>query len=489
MTERGQRIRLGLFVLAALIALGTLVVLFGKRPTLFTDKQQFHVVFDNAPNLQPGTPVRRSGIRIGEVESVDLLETGKVRVVLNVDRRYPPRRNEDIVINAAVLSGDATVDFVTNPKKKDVTAYKPQDTVGDGNEIHGQGPLDVRSAVGRAEDIGATAQDALKSMQAVFDEYKKMRPEISKAVQEYTALSETIRQAVPEIQQTNTAVRDLARATNANIPGLRETKDRADVALKQWNEVGERLNVLMKTNDEKISKSIDNLNKILEQTAKVFSEDNQKAVTALIQNLSRMFGPENQRAVSDLLANLNKVMSDENIKNVNATIKNVRDASGRLDELSKNGSDAMKQVKETVGKADQAIDNIRKVTEPLAGRADEITRNLTYTSGQMGLLMKDVRDLLRGYSGSDGTVQKLLTDPGLYNRMNDTVYGLSRLMPKLELILDDLKDFSDQIARHPNRLIFDRGGGLKGSPFAPTAPSIGNSPLQRQGPNPALMPR
>jgi phospholipid/cholesterol/gamma-HCH transport system substrate-binding protein len=149
----------------------------------------------------------------------------------------------------------------------------------------------------------------------------------------------------------------------------------------------------------------------------------------------------------------------------------------------------MKQVKETVGKADQAIENIRKVTEPLAGRADEITRNLTYTSGQLGLLMKDVRDLLRGYSGSDGTVQKLLTDPALYNRMNDTVYGLSRLMPKLELILDDLKDFSDQIARHPNRLIFDRGGGLKGSPFAPTAPSIGNTPLHRQGPNPALVPR
>jgi hypothetical protein len=39
----------------------------------------------------------------------------------------------------------------------------------------------------------------------------------------------------------------------------------------------------------------------------------------------------------------------------------------------------------------------------------------------------------------------------------------------LELILEDLKDFSDKIARHPNQLIFDRNNpGLKGSPFAPT---------------------
>src|SRR5207245_1259458 len=104
-------------------------------------------------------------------------------------------------------------------------------------------------------------------------------------------------------------------------------------------------------------------------------------------------------------------------------------------------------------------------------------------------LMKDVRDLLRGYAGSEGTVQKLLTDPSLYNRANETIYGLSRLMPKLELILEDLKDFSDQVARHPNRLIFDKGGGLKGSPFAPTTPTIGNSPLQRHGSNGVMMPR
>ncbi len=193
--------------------------------------------------------------------------------------------------------------------------------------------------------------------------------------------------------------------------------------------------------------------------------------------------------MSQLLANLNKVISDENVQNVNVAIKNVREASGRLDELSRDGSDAMKQLNATAHKADAAIENIRKVTEPLAGRADEITRNLAYTSGQLGLLMKDVRDLLRGYSGSDGTVQRLLTDPTLYNRINDTAFGLSRLMPKLELILDDLKDFSDQIARHPNRLIFDRGGGLKGSPFAPTAPMIGNSPLNRQGTGSTVMPR
>ena len=75
---------------------------------------------------------------------------------------------------------------------------------------------------------------------------------------------------------------------------------------------------------------------------------------------------------------------------------------------------------------------------------------------------------MKGYSGAEGTVQKLLTDPTLYNRASDAMSSFQRLIPKLELVVEDLKDFSDKIARHPNQLIFDKGGGLKGSPFAPT---------------------
>jgi phospholipid/cholesterol/gamma-HCH transport system substrate-binding protein len=473
MNERSQRIRLGLFVFGALIALGTLIVLFGKRPTFFTNKDHFSVRFENAPNLQPGTPIRRSGIRIGEVERVDLEDAGTVLVVMNVDKRYPPRHNEIVSITQSLLSGDAMIDFITDPKNKDITKYDMTDT------IIGRGPIDTRAAAERAGDIGTSAQETLKSMKEVFDEFKKLKPEVARAVSEYTQLSETIRQAVPEIQQTNIAVRDLARNTNANIPGLKETKDKADLALKRWADLGERLDVFMRTNDQKLSKSIDNLNIVLEQSSKVFNEENRKSLTTLLQNLGKMFGNENQKAFNDLLANVNKVLSEENAKNVNATIKNVKDASERFEQFTKDGSDAMKQVKETLGKAD-------KVIAPLADHSDEIARNLTYTSGQIGLLMKDVRDLLRGYASSEGTVQKLLTDPALYNRANDAVYNMSRLMPKLELILEDLKDFSDQIARHPNRLIFNGGGGLKGSPFAPTTPT-GNAP--RYGTGPGANPR
>src|SRR5262249_10364169 len=130
--------------------------------------------------------------------------------------------------------------------------------------------------------------------------------------------------------------------------------------------------------------------------------------------------------------------------------------------------ETMRKLQETLTKADEAIENVRKFTAPFAESGSDLNRNLTYTSGQLGLLIKDVRDLMKGYAGAEGTVHKLLTDPTLYNRASDAVGSFQRLIPKLELVVEDLKDFSDKIARHPNQLIFDKSGGLKGSPFAPT---------------------
>ena len=203
-------------------------------------------------------------------------------------------------------------------------------------------------------------------------------------------------------------------------------------------------------------------------------------VAPFFRNAGTMFGDENQRAVTALLKNASQLLTEENAKNLTETLKNVRSASGNLDGLLKDGPKTMAQLNSTLMKADSAIENFRKFSSGF-GDGGDFSRNLTYTSGQLGLLVKDVRDLLKGYASSEGTVQKLLTDPSLYNQANNLIFTLGRVMPKLELILDDIKDFSDKIARHPNQLIFDnKGGGLKGSPFAPTTPSIG--PRMQHGP-------
>src|SRR5690348_9183867 len=81
MSERNLRIRLGIFVVVALMLLGLLILLFGSLPPLFRTANTYTVIFDDAPGINQGSPVRRSGVRIGEVADVVLDdENNKVRV-------------------------------------------------------------------------------------------------------------------------------------------------------------------------------------------------------------------------------------------------------------------------------------------------------------------------------------------------------------------------------------------------------------------------
>src|SRR5207245_2288504 len=116
MNDQGLRLRIGVFVLAAMILLAVLVILFSGLPTIFVQHRQYTVLFDDAPGVAPGTPVRRSGVRIGEVKGLELDdETGKVRVSIAVEKKYTLRKNERPTLTASLLGSDTSIDFVALP--------------------------------------------------------------------------------------------------------------------------------------------------------------------------------------------------------------------------------------------------------------------------------------------------------------------------------------------------------------------------------------
>ena len=116
MNDQGLRFRIGVFVLAAMILLAVLIILFSGLPTIFVQHRQYTIVFDDAPGVVPGTPVRRSGVRIGEVKSVELDdETGKVRVTIVVEKRYTLRKNERPTLTTGLLGSDISIDFIPEP--------------------------------------------------------------------------------------------------------------------------------------------------------------------------------------------------------------------------------------------------------------------------------------------------------------------------------------------------------------------------------------
>src|SRR5579871_6468341 len=163
MSERSLRIRVGLFVLAGIVLLGVLSLLFSNLASYFRNYEPLTVVFKAAPGVGPGTPVRRSGVRIGQVKSVQLdNETGEVRVGLLVEQASAPRRNDEATLVRGMLGSDPTIDFI--PREVPPGQVADRRPVEPGEQIAGvQGP-DVRNLLNQTSELVPSTQETLNEI-------------------------------------------------------------------------------------------------------------------------------------------------------------------------------------------------------------------------------------------------------------------------------------------------------------------------------------
>ena len=423
MNEQAMRFRVGLFVLTALVLLGALITLFGRLPTIFKKHNEYTVVFSNAPGVGPGTPVRRSGVRIGEVQDVRLDDaTGKVIVRLLIDSQHTIHGDDEAVLAHGLLGSDVTVDFVPLPPVPGRPDHSP---LPPGTELAGGGQPDSRTILTQTSQLIPSAQDALNEFRHSLQLYDRLAPELEKTAQEY---------------------RDLAKATREIVPELRRTNEDIQTTSRNWGRLGERLDVLVQTNEDKLVKTLDNLNTTLNRVSTTFNDENQK--------------------------------------NLSATLRNVRANSERLDSITRNtdemmreSRETMKRVNQSVARSDEVLANLQQATKPMAERTGSVMRNLDESTQKLNRTLSDVQDLVRGASTWDGSLRRFLTDPSLYNNLNDAACAIDRALPRLDQILHDVGVFADKIARHPESLGI--GGAIKPSSGLKDAPSSIGGPWQR----------
>jgi phospholipid/cholesterol/gamma-HCH transport system substrate-binding protein len=396
MNRNDIRFRVGLLVLGSLILLAALITAFSGFPSIFKQHNRYTIVFPEAPGVASGTPVRRSGVRIGEVASVKLDdETGQVRVVIAIERQHTLRRGDQATLVHGILGGDTTIDFLparANGQAPGAPPQEPDSTpILPGSELQGSARSDVNRLLNQFADILPPAQDAL-------NELRRMAPE------------------------------------------MRRTNDEIFVAARNWGRVGERADVLLQTNEEKLVKTLNSLNDAVNRINNVFNDENQRDLSATI-------------------------------KNVRAGTENLGNISRNTDELVRESRQTLHRVNESVTRTDEVLGNLQQATKPMAERSASVMKNLDESTDKLNRTLTEVRELLRSMQGSDGTLRRLSSDPSLYNNLNDAAVMAARLMPRLDRALRDLEVFADKLARHPE--LIGLGGavnpsrGLKESPTAP----------------------
>ena len=109
----------------------------------------------------------------------------------------------------------------------------------------------------------------------------------------------------------------------------------------------------------------------------------------------------------------------------------------------------MRRLNSALERADSVLKDFQGATNSQGGRIGSITKNLDESSEKLNAVLSDVRVIVRNAGQADGTVNRLLTDPSLYIKLEEAVCNFPRMAAQVERILKDFKVFANKVARHP----------------------------------------
>ncbi|MCX8140573.1 MAG: MlaD family protein [Gemmataceae bacterium] len=478
MTERILRQRVGLFVAAGLAILGGLVLFFGRTPEWFSSKVPYVITYPEAPDIVPGTPIRKSGVRIGEVRTVELdPETGEVQVHIRVDRRYLPRKSEEAFVSRGILSGDTSIEFV--PKLDDNGKPVPRGEVWPpGSVIPGTPPITARSLLTPASGVLSNAQQSLDRIVAAFEKLERLErlgPKVETALDEFTLLARDARGLIPELRNTARRLQSLIGAEEPP-PIAPRASTAGPLLLTAWLQQPPPPPGGQAQEDANLKALIKDIQELVRAVRPAAEE---------LRGMIRKLEPEvtaTVKSARQAFDEVHDVLNPENRKQLAELIKNINTVSGYVVRISTSLTNLLETAEKTLRNIDQQITaagaivgDIRAVTRPLAARAEAIVASVSDSAEQLNRTLAEVRTLVRLLSRDEGTLQKLLVDPSVYQNLDAAAHALARVMTRAEKISRDLEVFADKVARRPELIglggVFRPSAGLKEWPPAPVPPA------------------
>ena len=321
-----QNIKVGLLVLAGLIFFTLALYMIGKKDNLFKAGFTLNANFKDVKGLLIGNNVRFSGINIGTVKDLLIINDSTVKVVMNIQEkaRKHIRKNTIASIGTDGLIGNKIVILSSNSGHSTV--------VQNGDEIKTISPFDSDASLRNLEDTGSEITVIAKNIREISERIKN-----SSSLWNFLA-DETMG---PELRSTFSNLYQLS----ANVNGISED---IKFILKDLKYGNGNLAVLIK--DTTLHKLRGDLNKILDDInsgkgtlGTLFSDET--AASNLQNTLS------NVKIISDSLAfmshrltsfsrnidsgakNINSTLSDSLfLHNLSTTMKHLSSSSVKLDE-------------------------------------------------------------------------------------------------------------------------------------------------------------
>lgn len=162
-----QKIKLGIFVLTGLSLFVIGIYFIGKKQNMFGKTSHISTVFNNVNGLQLGNNVRYSGINVGTVKEIEMINDTLIRVDMIINDKILPHIKKDAI---ATISSDGLVgNMIINilPGKGNAPVVKAGDVIKSFSRVRTEDILKTLSVTN--ENAAILTADLIKITKEITD--------------------------------------------------------------------------------------------------------------------------------------------------------------------------------------------------------------------------------------------------------------------------------------------------------------------------------
>jgi phospholipid/cholesterol/gamma-HCH transport system substrate-binding protein len=291
-----EKLRLGIFMLVGSILFIAIVYITGSKQQLFGNTEKIQAVFYNVNGLQIGNNVRYSGINVGTVREISMLNDTAILIEMAINRKSFQfiKKNANISIGTDGLVGNMVVNI--EPNKGESEPILPGDVLIGTKKVQADDMINTLSTTNT--NAALLTSDLLK----ITNEIMNGQGTIGLLLNDKEVASD-LKESILELKFTSQAARKSIQSLESFIHSL----DKKD------NVVG-----LMK--DTAVARHIINIVVTLEKST--------KKMDTLVQNLNlAVLNAKDGKGAINYLSN------DPNlVKKIDTTMTNINESSKLLNE-------------------------------------------------------------------------------------------------------------------------------------------------------------
>ena len=204
------KIRLGLFVIGGLALFVLTIFIIGKQKNLFSPVYTLSSTFSNVSGLQVGNNVRFSGINVGTVDNITIINDSTVRVDMSIKTEVKKfiKTDSEVAIGSEGIIGDRLITITQGSADAGLAVS--------GQQLSSKEPVETDAIMASLQVTAGNAEIITQQLAEVMTKINSGEGTLGRLIQD-TTIAQNLNQTIVNIKKSSKGLDENMEAAKHNF--------------------------------------------------------------------------------------------------------------------------------------------------------------------------------------------------------------------------------------------------------------------------------